>query len=1034
MSKLNLNNIDTASSTSEATHDTITFKSNIKSTDTKDINKVQDIKNDIIDDDFDLDDIDFESINNDLKNNYSKKKYYNLKELEDKGYIANTRNKSISYSNAKQNTFKSNFNKENLKTNAGNIKRLTTISNNINNDKNNNDSNASFCEEVKPKKKRGNPEYFKNKQNKNGAANNKNAKTIEKISFQIISKTKVLVDSTYFMENELIKICKKYCTWENTRKKWETKIQQYSDLFKELSVAASELNSKKDYPKHIIVEDIPHYVIKCTLNASQNTNLTILKTSISTKGKSVKIEIDYSEDSKRNYSISNLSEVMKKDFFSFQKKGVQFGIERKGRFLLADEMGVGKTAQALGVMYVYKEEWPVLVICPSSLKYNWKNEIVRWTGINESKVHIINKGSDDLLPLNTLFTICSYEIATKSEISSKIEQQKFKCLIADEAHALKNKETKRCKVLLPILKQIKRLICISGTPILAKPIELFSVVSCIRPDLFNNYHAFANRYCNPRETFYGIDYKGTSNLRELNYILENFMIRRLKKEVLSELPDKQRQKIEIPVDTKLSLAISHLKRKNKEGFENAMNSFLINSGQEPIKDHFINKNKFKYKKKNNDVNNNNEITEDEFNDNDESSNEDSEKYRKGKDLDSSMVLLYNKAYLMTGEAKIEGINNYVNYLIEEDVKFLLFAHHSCVMEKLEANIKQQQKHYKDLEYIKIDGNVPPKNRQERVDYFQSNSKCRIALLSITACATGLTLTEASLVVFAELFFTPSIMIQAEDRAHRIGQKNNVQIKYMIGQNTLDEEIFEALNDKLGVVTETLDDCKKDMEVQKHMRLSLDMLNKATNRNKEKREAEINGCSNEDANKPNLSNNKFLKTVNKDKSNNFDDTSGNAINRSKSKNKKKFVIDKSQSNLDLFLMKKSKNTNNDSNDNNNVNNKSKKELKAETRDNIINSCDNKNLDKDSEIDLDSFFNKDDFSNTEKINDNKENKEKYNKRTDTKGHIDYQNYNFEKPSKKREDIVIEKDKNQQNSLNDDIAEFMINDLDTIFKAEE
>ena len=125
----------------------------------------------------------------------------------------------------------------------------------------------------------------------------------------------------------------------------------------------------------------------------------------------------------------------------------------------------------------------------------------------------------------------------------------FKACIADEAHYLKSKDAKRSKVLLPILQAARRCIMISGTPMLSRPVEVYNLLSTIRPDTTPSFTNFTSRYCNPKETGWGMDYTGNSCTKELHYVLaQSIMIRRLKKDVLSELPPKRRQKIEVATD------------------------------------------------------------------------------------------------------------------------------------------------------------------------------------------------------------------------------------------------------------------------------------------------------------------------------------------------------------------------------------------------------------------------------------------------------------------------------------------------------
>lgn len=134
-----------------------------------------------------------------------------------------------------------------------------------------------------------------------------------------------------------------------------------------------------------------------------------------------------------------------------------------------------------------------------------------------------------------------------------------------------------------------------------------------------------------------------------------------------------------------------------------------------------------------------------------------------------------EAYRLSGAAKLDGVVEYILSLLENDVKLLIFAHHRAILDRIEADLNA-----KKFKLIRIDGEVDMADRQARVDIFQNNKDVVAALLSISAAGVGLTLTASSTVVFAELHWTPGMLIQAEDRAHRIGQKNCVNCHYLIG--------------------------------------------------------------------------------------------------------------------------------------------------------------------------------------------------------------------------------------------------------------
>jgi SNF2 family DNA or RNA helicase len=168
-----------------------------------------------------------------------------------------------------------------------------------------------------------------------------------------------------------------------------------------------------------------------------------------------------------------------------------------------------------------------------------------------------------------------------------------------------------------------------------------------------------------------------------------------------------------------------------------------------------------------------------------------------------------ECFKLTAEAKLEGVSDYVEYLLSNDLKFLIFAHHHVMLDAVEAKVKSV-----NTKYIRIDGKTPPEARQSAVAQFQTDEATRVAVLSITACGQGLTLTAAHTVVFAELYWVPGQMIQAEDRVHRIGQQNHVDVHYCIAQGSLDNIIFNSLNRKSQDTTAVLDGKAKHLDAYK----------------------------------------------------------------------------------------------------------------------------------------------------------------------------------------------------------------------------
>jgi SWI/SNF-related matrix-associated actin-dependent regulator 1 of chromatin subfamily A len=157
--------------------------------------------------------------------------------------------------------------------------------------------------------------------------------------------------------------------------------------------------------------------------------------------------------------------------------------------LLGDEMGVGKTIQAICIMYIFKAQWPLLIICPSSFKYSWRDEILRWLpSVKATDIQLFKTGKDKFNDNSCIF-IMSYDLATRR--NEDIKSRNFEAVISDESHYLKSRDSKRSKNLIPILSEAKRCLLISGTPMLSRPVEIYNLVNILRPDIFNSFFAFS---------------------------------------------------------------------------------------------------------------------------------------------------------------------------------------------------------------------------------------------------------------------------------------------------------------------------------------------------------------------------------------------------------------------------------------------------------------------------------------------------------------------------------------------------------------
>lgn len=442
-------------------------------------------------------------------------------------------------------------------------------------------------------------------------------------------------------------------------------------------------------------------------------------------------------------------------------------LQHGGRALLADEMGLGKTLQAIAVASCIRDSWPVLVLTPSSLRLQWATMIQQWLNIPASDILVVlsqcsgsNKAGFTIVPSNTkgtihldgLFNIISYDVVPK--LQNILMASDFKVVIADESHFLKNAQAKRTCATVPILQKAQYAMLLSGTPALSRPIELFKQLEALYPYVYKNVHEYGNRYC--KGGIFGL-YQGASNHEELHNLMKaTVMIRRLKKDVLSELPVKRRQQVFLDLAEKDMKQINALFRELE-----------------------VVKNKIKACKSKEEVDS----------------------------LKLCEKNLINKIYTGSAEAKIPAVLDYLGTVVEAGCKFLIFAHHLPMIDSIHEFLLK-----KKVGCIRIDGSTPASSRQALVTEFQQKDAVKAAVLSIKAGGIGLTLTAASTVIFAELSWTPGDIIQAEDRVHRIGQVSSVNIYYLLANYTVDDIIWDVVQNKLENLGQMLDGHENTLEV------------------------------------------------------------------------------------------------------------------------------------------------------------------------------------------------------------------------------
>lgn len=421
----------------------------------------------------------------------------------------------------------------------------------------------------------------------------------------------------------------------------------------------------------------------------------------------------------------------------FQKDGV-YGIYRfKGKCLLADEQGLGKTIQALEWIRRIPKRRPVFIITPASMKYTWQAEAALHFSMRIEVLEGFRKKRQMTLPGDIV--IINYEIL-ESWLPALLKAGP-RCLIFDEIHYLKNATAKRTKAATNLAEGVDSVVGLSGTPLTNRPVELWPILNIIKPSLFPSFEKYAWRYCKPRYTQWGWVFDGAAHLDELHSILRRkCMIRRMKKSVLTELPDKIRQVVSF------KLASYHEYNRAKSDFLGWLGSISPSRAK---------------------------------------------KAKKSQALTKIGYLLRLAAKL-----KLEWTTQWIKEftLAHPNEKMVVLTMHTFVIEHLKERFPNS---------VVIDGRITGRKRVESVRKFQSNRTIQYLFGNVKAAGVGLTLTAARHGVFADFPWTPGDLMQGEDRVHRIGQKRQVFIHYLVALGTIEEKLIKILQQKASILDAVL---------------------------------------------------------------------------------------------------------------------------------------------------------------------------------------------------------------------------------------
>lgn len=416
-------------------------------------------------------------------------------------------------------------------------------------------------------------------------------------------------------------------------------------------------------------------------------------------------------------TLNNIPLPENKKLLPFQKTGVQFmskclRSDIKGCYL-ADEMGLGKTIQTIALCNALGFS-RVLIICPKVVRSVWEQEVLNWG----MKVKA--------------FTITHYEYVRTHHAEFK---ERFDCLVLDEAHRVKNQKAQITKVVLgKIWNLCEHHIALSGTPFTNQVTDLFTLLNKFMPQIFPDFYGFANDFAYRKQTPWGVKWEGLKNAEILRNILRSrCYLRRIKQDVLPELPAKQFQKIMLPNEHE---DMSQDDKKEHDEYVAALRAYFASgkATRPPVP---------------------------------------------GKSVMTRRRI--------EGLKKVPIVFEFVKDLLDNSIPVVLFSW-------FRDTIAEFERIFEKYKPAVIHGATGQDERHDAIKDFQE-SRTDLFLGTLAAAGIGVTLNRASTVVLAELDYTPSTISQAVDRVHRIGQKGHVMVYYFVTEHSIDENICEALIEK-----------------------------------------------------------------------------------------------------------------------------------------------------------------------------------------------------------------------------------------------
>ena len=422
--------------------------------------------------------------------------------------------------------------------------------------------------------------------------------------------------------------------------------------------------------------------------------------------------------------------------------------------ILADDMGLGKTIQALTMLHQYKmqeSKLTAIVVCPTTLIYNWENEIKKFAPELTYRIHHGSMRTRDTVELQSANIIITTYGTLRSDIQVLMKIL-FDYVVLDESQAIKNPASKVTRA--ACLLTAKNRLCMSGTPLQNNTFDIFAQMNFLNPGLLGSMDFFRNEFATPIDKFGEQEQK--DHLRKLLY---PFILRRTKEQVAKDLPEK--------TETILFCEMDKEQRKIYDAYRNSYRDKIMGV----IDEHGIDKSQLTIL----------------------------QGLMKLRQICDSPAILNEEDKYPNHSIKLDELTREIEENIGEH-KALIFSQFLGMLALIKEKLKEQ-----GIPFEYFDGSTSINDRQKAIENFQNNDECRVFLISLKAGGVGLNLTAADYVYIVDPWWNPAVEQQAIDRTHRIGQTKNIFAYRMICIDTIEDKILQLQERKRKLASELISD-------------------------------------------------------------------------------------------------------------------------------------------------------------------------------------------------------------------------------------